>query len=106
MARYVLIVETNALPGTDLEFNRWYTHEHLSDVLALQGFTAAERFRLLEFVAPAAHRYLAVYEMDTSAPVAVMKALETAGLPLSPTLDRNLVMHLYESISERQIAPG
>lgn len=106
MARYVLFVETNALADRDAEFNRWYSGEHLADVLALEGFVAAERFRLVESVAPSAYKYAAVYEIETADPDALMQSLSTAKLAISPALDPNVVLHLYESISERRVARG
>ncbi len=54
----------------EAEFNDWYDNVHAKEVLALDGVRSARRFRL----APAqvlpgddvtAHRYLALYEVDT-----------------------------------------
>ncbi|MBI5284763.1 MAG: hypothetical protein HY874_06680 [Chloroflexi bacterium] len=95
MTRHVLVVLSNAAPGCDDQFNDWYDHEHLSDVLSVEGFVAAQRFRLSdEQLRPdqtPPHRYLAVYEIeatDLAAPLAQLLAGVTDGsIPLSETLD-------------------
>jgi len=38
MAKYLLLVTSNPVEGRDAEYNRWYTEEHLRDVLKLDGF--------------------------------------------------------------------
>lgn len=43
---YELIVLSNAAPGRDAEYNDWYEHIHLPDVLRNPGFVSAERFKL------------------------------------------------------------
>ena len=95
MARHILLVLSNAAGGCDDEFNDWYTNVHLRDVLAVDGFVAAQRFRLadaqLQPDRPAPHRYLAVYEIeadDMSAPLQALLAGVTSGvIPLSDMLD-------------------
>jgi alkylhydroperoxidase family enzyme len=95
MARHVLLVLSNATAGCDDEFNDWYTNEHLRDVLSVDGFVAAQRFRLsdaqLQPDRPASHRYLAVYEIEADDPGAPLQALlsgvTTGAIPLSEALD-------------------
>jgi len=95
MARHILLVLSNATVGRDDEFNDWYTDEHLRDVLSVDGFVAAQRFRLsdaqLQPDRPAPHRYLAVYEIeadDVAAPLqALLAGVTTGAIPLSETLD-------------------
>ncbi|HEX5195335.1 MAG TPA: hypothetical protein VFW09_21265 [Solirubrobacteraceae bacterium] len=41
-----MVVLTNANPGTDVEFNRWYDEVHIPDIFnKIGGFVAAHRFR-------------------------------------------------------------
>ena len=95
MTRHVLLVLSNAANGRDDAFNDWYTNVHLPDVLAVDGFVAAQRFRLadaqLQPDRPAPHRYLAVYEIeadDSSAPLqALLSGVMSGAIPLSDTLD-------------------
>ena len=66
MAKHVLVVLTNAVEGRDDEFNKWYDEVHLRDVLGVDGFRAAQRFRLSEpqILEDRSYEYLAIYEID------------------------------------------
>ena len=46
MAHYVWMVLTNATPGTDAAFNRWYQQEHIPDLLRVPGVLSAQRFKV------------------------------------------------------------
>jgi hypothetical protein len=95
MPRHILIVLSNAADERHDEFNDWYTNIHLRDVLAVDGFAAAQRFRLadaqLQPDQPSPHRYLAVYEIeadDVTAPLqALLSGVTSGAIPLSDTLD-------------------
>lgn len=95
MTRQVLIVLSNAVEGRDDEFNDWYNNQHLRDVLAVEGFVAAQRFRLSDAQLrpddPTPYRYLAIYEIETDdvdKPLrALMSAIADSAIPLSETLD-------------------
>jgi hypothetical protein len=95
MARHVLIVLSNAAAGRDDEFNDWYNNRHLPDVLSVEGFEAAQRFRLsdeqLRPGEPLPHRYLAVYDIDApelATPLRLLLSGVMDGtIPLSETLD-------------------
>lgn len=94
------MVMSNAVEGTDAEFNKWYDEVHVTDVLAVPGVVSAQRFTLSELTAPEvegtppppppAHRYLAVYELERD-PNEVMaefgERMVTGVMVLSPTLD-------------------
>jgi len=103
MGRYVYVVMTNAVPGRDEEYNRWYDEIHLKDVCSAPGFVGARRFRLLDGTSP--HRYLALYEMETDDPqgdLAGLTALAgTDRMRMSEALDlQSASAILFEQISE------
>lgn len=50
--RYVMLVFANPIPGREAEFNDWYTNTHMGDLVQLQGWMGAQRFRLLTNVQP------------------------------------------------------
>ena len=61
-----MVVLSNAKPGQDEPFNRWYSDVHMIETIdRLDGFVAAQRFRQadLEGAPPCPHRYLAIYEI-------------------------------------------
>lgn len=103
--RGILVVMSNAAAGTDAEFNDWYDHVHLPDVLAVAGFVAARRFEAV----PSVHgeepdqRYLAIYEIEAEDLDAAQRALSEAAraMEISPTLDRaTAVTYTYRLLSE------
>jgi hypothetical protein len=108
MRRFILIVQTNPVSADrEEEFNEWYSGVHIEQVLQVDGFVAATRYR----VAPAqmgglakasAHRYAAVYEIEAEDSAIPMKSLGEAvagGMVVSDALDRETVSAvLFEEI--------
>jgi hypothetical protein len=94
MSTHYLMVLADPVAGREAEFNDWYDNRHLAQVLELDGFVSAQRFRLGQQKPPAgeaASGYLAIYEMETAdaeATVAGLLArLGTDAMPVSPALD-------------------
>jgi len=71
MAKAMLVVLSNPVsPQVEDEYNDWYNNVHLKDIVAVEGFVAAQRFKIVETEATAeapkpAQRYIALYELDT-----------------------------------------
>jgi hypothetical protein len=109
MGKYTLVVLTKPTEGNDAEFNRWYTEDHLKDVLNTPGFTAAQRFKFVtKGETSASYPYLALYEVETSNPEAALEDLlsrwGTEKMPSSPAIDMNdLYCVLYEEMTGRII---
>lgn len=113
MPKAILVVQANpSNPEGEDEFNRWYNETHLPDVLRVDGFSAAQRFRLVEGVALAdglpvpSQRYLAVYELDTddleSASQRLQDSVFQGGIVISDTLDlQSISVSFYTPVSER-----
>jgi hypothetical protein len=117
MAKQILVVLTNPMPGQENEYNRWYTEQHLDDVLKVPGMIAAQRFKLaLDGAKSLPGPYLAIYEMETSDPPpdpqetfeALAKAANAGQMPVTPALDTvNIVASVFRPITERKVArPG
>ena len=78
MAKYILSVHSNAAEGREDEYNDWYNNIHLGEVLAVPGFVAAQRFAYTGQSAAGdapAHKFLAIYELETDDPQASLDAL-------------------------------
>ena len=61
-----MVVLSNAKPGQDEPFNRWYSDVHMIETIdRLDGFVAAQRFRQadLDGAPPCPDRDLAIYEI-------------------------------------------
>jgi len=121
MTKHMVVVLSNCVEGRDDEFNDWYTNQHLTDVLKVEGFVAAQRFRLsdtqledeaakqLKGTKPA-YRYCAIYEVESDDLERVTKALlavaYTGAMPISETLDlEGTDTWFFTPIGER-VTPG
>ena len=65
LERWVNLVENNADPAREAQFNDWYDNFHLPDALCTPGFVRARRYERHEFRDGRA-QYLAVYEIDSA----------------------------------------
>src|SRR5664280_2187308 len=108
MARHTFVVFTNAVEGQEDEYNDWYNDQHLPDVLNVEGFVAAQRFRLSDTDAGQEfpHRYLALYEVETDDLDKVTLALSEAGdsgvMMISEALDRpGAIAKFFTPITDR-----
>jgi hypothetical protein len=68
--RYVMLVFANPIPGREAEFNDWYTNTHMGDLVQLQGWMGAQRFRIVTNVQPRpsqagyTHGYLIIWDLE------------------------------------------
>jgi len=76
MAKYQLVVLTNAAKGKDAEFNEWYDTQHIPDVLQIAGFTGAQRYKLQPAAGQTNWSYLAIYDVETDDPAKTMEAMQ------------------------------
>ena len=92
MARYKLVALSNAAEGRDEDYNQWYQNQHMPDVLSVPGFISCER---LVCLGEGAHRYLAIYEIETDDIESVLaefaKRPGTELMPVSDSLDMQTV---------------
>jgi hypothetical protein len=112
MGDYTYVVMSNPLPGRDAEYNEWYTHQHLADVMAVPGFVSARRLVLVDPNAEGApkQRYLALYNMRTHEPEKVLATLvelvESGKMHISAAMNMDdTTATLYRAISEEVRAP-
>ncbi len=65
MATFLVMVHSNPVEGREDEFNEWYEHVHLDEVLRSAGFRSAQRYQLAAQAGfSSSHRYLAIYETE------------------------------------------
>jgi hypothetical protein len=100
MARYRMIVRINPADARDAEFNRWYDGEHVGHVLAVPGFVASARYRVVDAHGPRRFRYCTVFEIETddlAATLAELRAQAADGrMTLSPSLDPAVEFEVIE----------
>jgi hypothetical protein len=111
MARHTFVVFTNPAEGRESEYNDWYDNTHLSDVLQVEGFVAAQRFKLADTDPPQEypHRYLALYEVESDdlgkVATALSEAGETGAMFISESLDRpEAIARYFTPITDRRTA--
>lgn len=110
MARYSLLVLTNAVDGREAEFDDWYSNVHLADVLRVPGIVAAQRFRRTEHqrdAGPYPWQYLAIYECETEDVREVIEGLRarsgSAEMPLSDAMEAERHVCFFEPVTERRV---
>lgn len=99
--KYKLVVMSNAVDGAEDAYNDWYSNTHLADVVKIDGFTRAQRYRTaIPMSADPLYKYCAIYDVETDDPQGVLEALNAAsGTPameLSDALDPRIYAVLYE----------
>lgn len=110
--RALLVVYTEpTTPGHEDAYNRWYTEEHLPDVLAVPGYVRATRFRAVPGECPIPQRYLSLYELEVDGLDGLkatsdehMRRIATGDMRRSPdgAMDRNAMRALYyEAVGPR-----
>jgi hypothetical protein len=112
VTKAVLVVYTNPItPDREDDFNKWYDAVHLPEVLQIDGFTGATRYRVAEAQAKGApepaHRFMAIYEVDTAEPQALLDTMlrDASKMDMGDSLDwPSARAHLYEEISPRLVA--
>ena len=105
--KHILLALTNAVEGREDEFNDWYTHRHLGDLLAIPGVVAARRFALSAVQRaqpPYPFGYCAIYEIETDDLQSVLDALQvranTPAMPISPAMAPNSLILYYTAIGQ------
>ncbi|WER50768.1 hypothetical protein CupriaWKF_30920 [Cupriavidus sp. WKF15] len=107
MAKFTFLVLTNPVPGREDTFNRWYTEQHLADVLRVPGIVSAQRFRRMaqqRISVPQPWEYMALYDCDAPGPQDVIDGLEarigTTEMPVTDSLAEVRYACLFEPITE------
>ena len=106
-----MLVFSDAVPGKEKEYNEWYTGRHLSDIVALPGFTGAQRFKVQSVpLGNFANKFVAIYDMETDDPdadVANMFSLrDTPAMPMSPAFDMESVSVLVCEVFSEPVQSG
>ena len=78
-ANGLLLFAMNVAPEAENDFNAWYDEEHIPRLSAVAGCVSARRFRIETAVSEGAHRYLALYRLE-SPEVCSSKAWEAAAV--------------------------
>lgn len=83
MPRMLMIVEMRPIDREhEPEFNRWYAHEHIPEMLDTPGIIAASRYELANPALPGhtdgPGQYMTIWEMEANNPQDAQEALNNA----------------------------
>ena len=92
MAKYSMVVQSQAQPGRDDDYNAWYDGQHFGDICAIPGVTGGRRLEQVMTVAgEPGLKYLAIYDIETDDMGGVMAEMGRRGaeglMPISDALD-------------------
>ncbi|MDG1204540.1 MAG: hypothetical protein P8N51_04140 [Pseudomonadales bacterium] len=100
--RTLYIVRSNPLEGREADFNQWYSDIHLPEVMKIEGFLSANRFKLadVQVVTAQAHGYMVIYEIDSNDVPGTLRNLRQATwLNMGDSIDlASLDISIFESI--------
>jgi hypothetical protein len=105
MTKFAMLTFSNAVEGQEDEFNRWYDEVHLTEMLALPGFVAGQRFEQAPGMPAGPARFLAVYEIETDDLGQTLGLLQEKAptMTASPAIDQaSVVMQLYRVKTDRR----
>ena len=92
MAKYSMVVQSQAVAGRDDDYNEWYDNQHFGDICALPGVTGGRRLEhAMTAMGEPGLKYLAIYDIETDDIGAVMAEMGRRGaegqMPISDALD-------------------
>lgn len=106
MPRNILLVQSDPVPGREEEYQRWYTDQHLADVLRVPGFSGAQRFALGSLQRPGnpdpAYGHIAIYEIEgpVERALASLDHARANGMYVSEAMHPGRVSHVFTSITD------
>src|SRR5690349_21106658 len=82
--RYAMLVFANPIPGHEAEFNDWYNNTHMGDLVQLEGWMGAQRYRIVTNVTPRPtaagynHGYLIIWDLQEDEPMKALNRMTAA----------------------------
>lgn len=93
MKKYYFMFFSNPVKGQEESYMKWYTGQHMHDLLNIDGITAAQFFKVADqqFPGTQPQKYMMIWELDTdnlaAAFARVNKGLQTGTTVTSDALD-------------------
>ena len=102
------LVKSSPIAGREEDFNQWYNDIHLNEVLQIDGFKSAQRFKVTDTQVQSnqSHPYLAIYEIDNKDILSTVNNLRRATwLNMSDAIDMdNLEISIMKSITKEKLS--
>lgn len=104
----MLLVMSNANPGAEKAYAKWYEERHLTDMVALDGVAGGAIHRLVDATDEARWRFAALYELTEPVSDVLAAIFDRAGsnaMPLTDTIDgASVLMLAVEALGDRRLA--
>ncbi|MGA9870514.1 MAG: hypothetical protein WBQ44_05130 [Rhodococcus sp. (in: high G+C Gram-positive bacteria)] len=81
MRQYIQTVRSRALAGREDEYRAWYVGTHISEVMALGGYTSAEFYS----DTAGSTDFLCIYKLETDDLPIMQAAMAAAGPSMTPS---------------------
>jgi hypothetical protein len=105
MTRFSFVVYSNPAEGREHEYNDWYSNQHVKELLAIPGVTAARRFKIsaTQLGEPATpYRYLAIYDIEAEDVQSFIKEMmlrnANGTLTASPAMSSDVLPVFWEAL--------
>src|SRR5262245_16290102 len=104
MQTFKWIALSTPVPGRELELEEWYDNRHIPDCLKLDGFVAAQRFRIDEQpkgIDVPAWKVMVVYDIEThdieTTLAQIPKVVRTPAMPITDAVDMSTALRVLGS---------
>lgn len=94
LQKHTFIALSIPRPGREAELEEWYDHQHIPDCLKLDGFVAAQRFRIDQQpvgAAVPAWKVMVIYDVETddidNTMAQIARVVRTPKMPMTDALD-------------------
>ncbi len=101
------IGRSTPVDGTAFEFKRWYEEVHVPEVLQIEGFESAQRFKLTSAqVQEQNHQYLAIYAIKSEDVEGTLNNLrQMRSFNMSDSIDMQSVqISIFSALGEEKSA--
>jgi hypothetical protein len=109
--QYLFMVFSNPVQGKQSDYEAWYRGQHIHDILQIEGFVAAQFYRLSDLPTkdqPQKYRYLMQWEIRTANLNGVFDRMKEriadGAIVMSPAFDNSPSASVFEPISRRVTA--
>jgi hypothetical protein len=84
MAKYRLILMSEALPGQEEAYTKWSNDQHLPDIMRIPGVVGATRLQLHNSEPDAPGRFMAIFDCEKPAAEIMAEMKRRNGTPEMP----------------------
>lgn len=92
--KMIMIVETDVEPDKEQELFDWYANEHIPEIIAVDGFVRARRYRAVE----GKPKFVAIYDFEAAENRETPEYAQARGAKRMEPFLSNTTVRIYEKI--------